>query len=181
MKLLTRREFANSALIISPILLSTRNALGDDLLVPLYLRLVRRTGWEELMGRNQCIISDLYVTTTGFPMADRGRHICNGLELPWRGNNNQISSIPAGLYEGFVRTDGPRGWRIELLGTDPRSNIQLHVGNTPENSIGCVLLGTGDSSDAQCRISGSKDAVAAVRAEYGENTSRKTALMIQSF
>ena len=121
------------------------------------------------------------MTASGFPQSDRGRHICNGLELPWRGNNDEISSIPAGLYEGFVRTDGPRGWRIELIGTDPRSNIQLHVWNTPENSIGCILLGAGDSSDAQCRIAGSKDALAAVRAEYGENTGRMAALIIQSF
>src|SRR5271166_3801664 len=116
MGLLTRREITGAAVCVFPILLSSRKAMADDLLVPLYLRLVRRTGWEELMGRNQCIISDLFVTASGFPRSDRGRHICNGLELPWRGNNNEISSIPAGLYEGFVRTDGLRGWRIELIG-----------------------------------------------------------------
>lgn len=32
--------------------------------------------------------------------------VCYSLELPWRENLPNVSSIPKGEYEGFVRTDG---------------------------------------------------------------------------
>lgn len=136
---------------------------------PIALRLVRRTGWEELMGRNQCVIGELFLTDPSFPLADLGTKISNALELAYRNNLSQISSIPQGDYQGFIRTDGPRGWRIELTGTGSRSNIQLHVGNRPANSIGCILPGTGNSTDSQCQIEGSKQAMDALQAAVGTN------------
>lgn len=70
------------------------------------------------------------------------------LELPWRGNaatNNSAtaSRIPAGTYTAHVRTDaGGANWRLELEGTAPRTNIQIHAGNVPADSTGCILPGT---------------------------------------
>jgi hypothetical protein len=64
------------------------------------------------------------------------------LELPYKNNENNVSSIPAGEYGAFVRTDGKRGWRLELTDTEHRENIQLHKGNRPSEIKGCVLLGT---------------------------------------
>lgn len=132
------------------------------------------------MGRNQCVIGDLYLTTPSFPISDPGTKISNTLELAYRNNLNQISSIPAGGYEGFVRTDGPRGWRIELTGTGDRKNIQLHVGNRPGDTIGCILPGTGESSDATCAILGSQVAMTKLRSVVGENVSTRIALLVQS-
>jgi hypothetical protein len=131
------------------------------------LRLVRRTGWEELMGRNKCVISDLYRADPSFPISSLGNKISNALELAYRNNVNEISSIPAGDYGGGVRADGPRGWRIELTGTGSRSNIQLHVGNRPSDTVGCILPGTGDSNDKNCFIAGSVDAMARLKAALG--------------
>lgn len=145
---------------------------------PLALRLVRRTGWEELMGRNSCIVSSLYVTTPYFPVSDQGTRICQALELAYRNDINEISAVPKGDYTGFVRTDGPRGWRIELQGTGERRNIQIHVGNRPKDTIGCILPGTGDSTDAQCVIAGSKEAMNLIRASYGESNTRPVVLRI---
>lgn len=145
---------------------------------PTALRLVRRTGWEELMGRNQCIIGDLFFTDPSFPAADMGSKISNALELAYRNNLGEISSIPKGDYEGYIRTDGPRGWRIELTGTGPRSNIQLHVGNRPANSIGCILPGTGNSTDSQCRIEGSRQAMDALKAVVGTSEQVRIVLRI---
>lgn len=145
---------------------------------PIALRLVRRTGWEELLGRNQCVIGDLYLTDLSFPLADAGTKISNALELAYRNDLSEISSIPKGDYEGFIRTNGPRGWRIELTGTGSRSNIQLHVGNRPADTIGCILPGTGNSTDSQCQIAGSKQAMDLLRAVVGANEQAKVVLRI---
>ncbi|HEX6553096.1 MAG TPA: DUF5675 family protein, partial [Ktedonobacteraceae bacterium] len=63
------------------------------------------------------------------------------IELPWNNNNTDTSRIPAGTYPAYIRTDGPKGWRIELENTDPRVHVQIHRGNTPDDSKGCILPG----------------------------------------
>lgn len=163
-------------LLLLPVALVER-AIGQVQAVA--FRLVRRVGWEEMMGRNKCSIGDLYKTSPTFPVSHIGTKICNALELPYRNNESQISSIPLGDYRGFVRTDGPRGWRIELEGTGSRSNIQIHVGNRPSDSIGCILPGTGNATDASCSIAGSRDAMEAVKTATGANISVPVLLRIQ--
>jgi Family of unknown function (DUF5675) len=147
---------------------------------PSYLRLVRRGGWEEMMGRNKCVIGDLFYSNSMFPISDLGTKICNVLELPYRNNLNDISAVPIGDYEGFVRVDGSRGWRIELKGTKPRENIQMHIGNQPNDSTGCLLPGTGESSDAKCNISDSATGMAKIKSIVGESTNAKVVLRVQS-
>jgi hypothetical protein len=63
------------------------------------------------------------------------------LELPWKDNANNISCIPVGSYQGTIRTDGNKGWRIELVSVPDRTNVQLHVGNYTTDILGCILLG----------------------------------------
>lgn len=147
---------------------------------PLALRLVRRTGWEELMGRNQCVISDLYKSEPSFPQADLGTKLGTALELAYRNNLSDISAIPGGEYKGSVRTGGSLGWRIELQGVaDDRSNIQLHIGNTPNNTRGCILPGTGSGNDLSCRVTNSAAAIDKLKQLYGSNIARPVILRIQ--
>lgn len=131
------------------------------------------------MGRNHCIVSSLYVSAPHFPASDQGTKICQALELAYRNDINDISAVPKGDYSGFIRTDGPRGWRIELAGTGERKNIQIHVGNRPKDTIGCILPGMGDSTDAQCAIAGSKQAMEQIKATYGESNTRPVVLRIE--
>jgi len=147
---------------------------------PVALRLVRRTGFNELMGKNHCVVGDLYQTVPSFPISDPGSKVSNTLELAYRNNLNQISAIKSGTYEGFVRMDGPRGWRVELVGTEDRKHIQLHIGNRPSDTVGCILPGVGNSTDSSCQIAGSKDAMAKLRAIVGDNPNVKVLLLVQS-
>lgn len=169
----TRRGFITT----SSMALCPTAALGQ-VLSPLDLRLVRRSEFEEMMYRNRCIISDVYVARD-FPLTDRGQKICTGLELPWRNNLNEISCIPVGMYKGHAITGGDLGWRIALSGVSPREHVRIHVGNKPSDIEGCILLGTGNSTDAQCFIGGSVAAFNIVRSLYGNNNSRELRLLIE--
>ena len=51
---------------------------------PFALRLVRRAGFQELMGKNKCEIGDLYVSTAAFMVSDVGTKLANALELAIR-------------------------------------------------------------------------------------------------
>jgi len=147
---------------------------------PFALRLVRRTGWEELMYRNKCIIGDFYLSSPEFPKSDLGRKLRNALELPWRNNLNEISAIPQAEYRGHVRTGGKLGWRIELTGTGARTHVQVHLGNRPNDTVGCILAGTGDGNDSQCSIADSREALKKLQVEYGSSNSRSVVLLIQA-
>jgi hypothetical protein len=80
-----------------------------------------------------------------------GAHNLFSLELPDRGNaatNNSATAgrIPAGVDNAHVRTDGGN-WRLQLQGVPGRNLIQIHTGNIPDDSTGCILPGTSRGVD----------------------------------
>jgi Family of unknown function (DUF5675) len=90
---------------------------------------------------------------------------CYTLELPYKGNQNYISSIPLGKYSAFIRKDGKMGWRIELVDTGDRKHIQIHSGNSPSDIEGCVLVGEQIEVN-KCLILNSKLALKKIEAEF---------------
>lgn len=63
------------------------------------------------------------------------------LELPWRGNQRNVSCIPAGEYV-CRRVDSPRyGSTYEVCDVPGRSHILVHLGNTVNDTQGCILVG----------------------------------------
>ena len=81
---------------------------------------------------NDCTFSRLHT--------DKGLQLfC--LELPWRGNAPNISCVPEGIYNAFIRTSPKNGIVIELKDVPDRSFIQFHVGNYTRNIEGCILPG----------------------------------------
>ncbi|NTV14169.1 MAG: hypothetical protein HGA96_09620 [Desulfobulbaceae bacterium] len=66
------------------------------------------------------------------------------LEPYWGGTNRDKLPVANGIYSAFVRKDHtPR--RIELSGVSKYNNIQIHSGNTIEDTHGCFLVGTNRS------------------------------------
>jgi hypothetical protein len=68
---------------------------------------------------------------------------CYVLERPPINNLPYVSAIPAGTYPVHVRKDGNLGWRLELEHVPGRMNVQIHIGNYPANTVGCLLPGSG--------------------------------------
>ena len=102
--------------------------------------------------------------TTGLLIVD-GQEVGRTLELPWHGNANDVSRVPAGVYAAFIRQDGSRGWRIELRDVPERGNVQLHVGNYSHQTKGCVLLGRSLANEGtSCRTVDSVGAISDVQA-----------------
>lgn len=79
---------------------------------------------------------------TGGTLYISGKQIARTLELPWRNDEEHLSRIQRGTYVGAIRTDGVLGWRIELFNVPNHHNVELHIGNYPRNSTGCILVGT---------------------------------------
>jgi hypothetical protein len=106
----------------------------------------------------------------GASLSDPGTFLCDTLELPFRNELSEISCIRPGSYAGFVKTEPTAqgvalGWRIQLEGTKQLA-IQIHVGNTTDDTRGCILVGT---REAGCALQGGTSSVARdqVRALYG--------------
>lgn len=71
-----------------------------------------------------------------------GEFFCNSLELPYRNNQNSISSIPTGTYE-VINSYSAKFKRVLPLVLDVpgRSGIRFHRGNYPRDSHGCIICG----------------------------------------
>lgn len=75
--------------------------------------------------------------------------LCVTMERPWvdddgngLGDRNR-SRIPAGRFRAFRRLSPSRGYELfELEGVPGRSNIQIHKGNLPDDSLGCIIVGS---------------------------------------
>ncbi len=82
-----------------------------------------------------------------YPDATEGVIYCNGvfqcvtMELPWDDNQPDKSCIPEGAYH-VIRHDSadhPNTW--EITGVPSRTEILIHNGNKPTQSLGCILVG----------------------------------------
>jgi len=102
--------------------------------------------------------------TSGY-LAVNGEIIAYTLELPWRGNAPLISSIPDGSYGAILRYDHADNWRIELSGVPGRGNVQIHTGNTPDDTEGCILVGLRLGADL-CSVLDSRRAYDALRTAF---------------
>ncbi|MEK6749292.1 MAG: DUF5675 family protein, partial [Pseudomonadota bacterium] len=71
-----------------------------------------------------------------------GRQVGYTLERPWRDNRNNESRIPAGTYFAQIHWSNKLGYTVlELKRVEHRSEVLIHIGNIPDDTIGCILPG----------------------------------------
>lgn len=64
------------------------------------------------------------------------------LELPWKNNQRDISCIPTGTYKcKKVFSNRFQKKLFEIQNVPDRDNVELHIGNSINDTHGCVLLG----------------------------------------
>ena len=80
-----------------------------------------------------------------------GERFCDTLENPWINNKKNVSCIPRGEYKVRLRLARESATRdyLHLLVEDVenRSYILFHIGNTPKDTSGCILVGLGSEQD----------------------------------
>ena len=70
-----------------------------------------------------------------------GTFRCLTLELPWLGNQRNVSCIPDGSYTA-IKYDSPKHGPVLLIqDVDGRSMIEMHSGNFTYQIEGCILVG----------------------------------------
>lgn len=86
-----------------------------------------------------CTIGALQV-----PRDDGSTHHFVTLELPDKNNEHNVSRILAGTYRYHVRPahETRHGYDVvELENVPGRDHVQIHIGNYPRDTDGCILLG----------------------------------------
>jgi len=63
------------------------------------------------------------------------------LELPWKGNKNNISCIPEGVYPARKRYTKKRGWHFHITDVPGRTWILIHIANYAREIRGCIIPG----------------------------------------
>jgi hypothetical protein len=101
-----------------------------------------------------CVVRDEYKGQRGWGKmyirnsSDKWEWLCYSYELPWKvfqhglnagKSQNNLSRVKFGQYELVPRSDGPKGWRLELQNTGHRSNIQIHRAHRSMFIQGCIL------------------------------------------
>jgi hypothetical protein len=86
------------------------------------------------------------------------KFVTHELELPWKNDRSYISSIPGGVYTGVLQSFAADQWRLSVS-VPNRPGTQLHLGNCPLGSEGCVSIGR-SLTNTSCKIS---DSVAAAQ------------------
>ena len=85
---------------------------------------------------------------------------CYTLELPWADNHVSDSCIPPGRYRISV-LDSPHFKRevLHVHDVPNRENIEIHVGNYPHDTHGCILVGFSTENDKVGRSGEALDAL----------------------
>lgn len=69
------------------------------------------------------------------------KFLLHTLELPWKGNQRNVSCIPEGVYR-VTPYSGSRFIDVYKINDVPnRTAILLHYGNTADDIEGCILVG----------------------------------------
>jgi len=80
--------------------------------------------------------------TLGEILDPGGSHVCYTIERPWLNNDSGTSCIPTGTYTCAPHNSAahPNVWELENV--PGRTAILIHNGNTENDSLGCIIVGS---------------------------------------
>ncbi len=91
--------------------------------------------------KDETIVGHMYLKK---PDAKKWEQLCYSYELPLKTDSSgktkkEVSCIAANTYEMKVRIGGNKGWRLELMSTGHRDNVQVHRAHKSLYIEGCIL------------------------------------------
>ena len=96
-------------------------------------------------------ISELYFNGTriGYTLEDKDRNLDNSMTLEKIKSIKEygVTAIPTGVYEAKLFNSPKHGDTILLEDVKGFSMIEMHVGNFPSDSLGCLLVGSSFGTD----------------------------------
>jgi hypothetical protein len=155
---LRRREFIRASLTCGlAAAVSSTMALGQTPQQPFRLAIRREYSLSDLVGSGSsaCTYGRLWVVAptrnlVTEPLLRQEKETCETMELPHRGNAQCISHIPSGTYKAAAQENPRFGWHIRLADVPDRTGVLLHVGNSIEQTDGCILVGTDRHPKGKC-------------------------------
>jgi len=113
---------------------------------------------------DKSIIGELYGDRNRNGTIDKGEELlAHTLELPYRDNKRNMSSIPYGNYSVAIRTSPKFGNHFIVENVKGRSHILFHPGNSAKDTAGCILVG---KTKAKNYIGDSRTAMKGLRAKF---------------
>lgn len=91
------------------------------------------------------------------------------LELPWRENLPLLSRIPATEYALMWHVSPKHGECYKVMDVKNRTDILIHIGNYPDDTLGCLLPGT--SGLTRC-VQHSSSAMEIIRGILGKEVAK---------
>lgn len=86
---------------------------------------------------------------------------CFTVERPWLDNKTNVSCIPEGSYDITLGMYNRGGYpAYELADVPGRTHIKIHIGNTCDDIVGCIALGS------SCGVINNKVGVSDSRTTY---------------
>lgn len=76
-----------------------------------------------------------------------GKEIAVTYELPYIDNKPFVSSIPTGVYKCRLKYSISKGRVYELIDVPARDGILIHIGNSHNDTEGCILVGSKADDD----------------------------------
>lgn len=86
-------------------------------------------------------------------LVDSTAPLCSTLELSYKDNKSNISSIPCGKYiceRGISPSQNKKlgGKVFKVLNVPNRTDVLIHIGNTVKDTKGCILVGSQYGKDS---------------------------------
>lgn len=82
-----------------------------------------------------------YTPLATFGILSVGDFWCYSIECPWLSNKRDISCIPEGSYFLELGLYKNRYGSYEVMDVPDRDYIKIHIGNTLDDIIGCIVIG----------------------------------------
>lgn len=114
-------------------------------------------------GSETATLGKLYVAVVeGGP----GSYLCETLELPWNGNQHNVSCVGPGTYPLVYKFSEKHGRDLWHLEVPFRDDIEIHIGNGTSDTEGCVLVGAGRGDNCITQSHAAFDKLYGVLAPY---------------